>query len=408
MIEIVGGASITSKAPHRMLTGLRSVQATGSIVELEDRQRYRDFQMGLHGAIFGYAPDWWREALHQAVDAGVACSIAHRDERIVAEMLGQFYPDVEAVRFMLSGSDPNSAAVKIARAVTGRDRLLAFGYHGVSSAFASLPVGLDPDDNTRGTLRAEQDAYVPLDWLDFQKLDKTLVQPEKFPGTGAARVGPVACECDVAAVIVECPPDDGGREKAAQFLHACADKAHAVGALFILDEVVTGFRYGFGGAAGYYGLLGKVDLYAFGKTISNGYPISALAGKAEIMQELAGRPGIKGKTHYSGTWFGEPLGLAAARATLHQLLEEPPYDHLYELGEYLIEQWNRLKLPWKLVGHPTRPIVDPRADKTGFVDLRRHLFRKGFIVCDHPWFVTVAHAREDVDALVAAAKGWMA
>lgn len=396
-IEVTNGASITSKAPSRMLTGLRSLRTNGMYVQLEDGRWYTDWQAGLHGILYGAAPNWWRDAMQSAVQRGPASSITCADERIVAELLGTFYPDIKAVRFLANGSDPCAAAVKIARAYTGHDKLLTYGYHGTCSAYAAPPTPFDPDDNRRGTLAAERDAYVPLEWEGHKTIFDDLESK---------------MDNSIAAIIVECPPIDG--ENAAGFLWACANIAHDCGALFVLDEVVTAFRYGPGGAAEYYGLHGLVDLYCFGKTLGNGYPVAALAGKKEYMDELAGRPGQGGKVHWSGTWAGEPLGMAAAKATLRRLLEEPPWEHLYAIGEYLKGRWNDLGLPWQLVGHPTRPVLEaapcPPDDayqaRQDLTDLRRFLFQHGHIVCMHPWYVTMATTREDVDALVSAAGEW--
>lgn len=379
MVEITNGASITSKSPSRMLTGLHSIQARGNQVRLGDGCWYHDWQMGLRGELFGYAPAWWKDALLDAImNVGPASSITHRDERIVAEQLGVLYPDIESVRFMLNGSDPCAAAVKLTRAITGRDNILVYGYHGTASAFAAGPTEYDPDDNRLGTMQAERDAYEPLDWL----------------GTPL-----VEFEADeVAAVIVECPPVDGGREKATQWLNELADNAHAEGALFVLDEVVTGFRYAPGGASEYYQLQNKVDLYCFGKTLGNGFPISALAGKKNVMNWLASKPGGGGKVHWSNTFNGEPLGLAAAKATLRTLLDQRPWGDLCEMGEYLKDRWNSLSLPWTMVGHPTRPILE--GPDEGFDDLRRHLFQRGHILVKHPFFVTTETTKEDVNSLV--------
>ena len=107
----------------------------------------------------------------------------------------------------------------------------------------------------------------------------------------------------------------------------------------------------------------------------------------------------------SGTFFGAPICLEAAHATLRRLRSEPPWPHLYEVGEYLKKEWNAA-VPYQLVGHPTRPIIDDATKDDDFVSLRRYLFNRGNIVVDHPWYVSTAHKKEHVDALVAAAKEW--
>ena len=369
MIEIVNGASITSKSPKRTSTTLRSTYARGIRVRLEDGRLYNDWQMGLYGPIFGYAPDWWIKALRAATFSGPASSIPAEDEVRVANLLGILYPDIESVRFMLNGSDPNAAAVKLARALTGRDKVLKQGYHGFASCFS------DDDGDNKGHLQAEIDASPNLDFGDFEAL-KALD--------------------DCAAVIVELPAIMGDcydDQLARSFLHACADEAHSRGALFILDEVVTGFRLAGGGAAEVYDLFGKVDLYCFGKALGNGYPVACLAGKKDVMAPLAG-VGV----HFSATFFGEPMGLAAAEATLHHLIVDKPWPYLYEMGDALATTWNGAELPWRIAGHPVRPhLIGP---VEGFNEFRLAMFEQGHILFNYPWYMTTAHTEEDIDRLV--------
>jgi glutamate-1-semialdehyde aminotransferase len=384
MIEVTNGASITSKNAGRMLTGLRSIAAKGNKVQLEDGRWYTDWQMGLHGAVFGFAPHWWGRALSHAAECTASNSIACADERIVAELLGGFYPDIEAVRFMLNGSDPCAAASKLVRAITGRDRLLVFGYHGTASAYCTPPEvnarpGLASIDMRRGTLEAERAAFIPLDWLCAY--DAMTWQ-------------------DVAAVVIECPSIDGGRAQAGEWVRTLFTHAHEVGALTVLDEVVTGFRYGPGGASEYLGVShGMVDLYCFGKTMGNGYPVAALAGKKAVMDELA--HGV----HFSGTFFGEPLGMAVAKAVLARYNEIRPWAGLAETGRDLMTQWNRAGLECKLEGHPTRPELESLPEDFG--PLRRHLFRHKHIIVDHPWYVTTCTTDMDIRTLVERAAEWI-
>ncbi len=381
-MNITNRASITSKSPKRMLTHQRAVSAQGGTIELTDLKKYTDWQMGLRGDIYGYAPGWWKDALCAAVQDGPATSIVDINEQKAAKKLAELCPDIEAVRFMLNGSDPCGAAVKLARAITGRDKILTYGYHGTASAYAAPPTEFDSDDNRLGTLEAERENYHSLEWLEELSM-------------------PFSC---FAAVIIECPPVDSGRYVASQWLNELANHAHNQGTLFILDEVVTGFRYAPGGAAEYYDLQGKVDLYCFGKTLGNGYPVSALAGKESIMQWLAEKPGGGGKVHWSNTFNGEPLGMAAALATMSRLQTDSPWEHLYSTGEYLKEQWNALELPWQMAGHPTRLVL--QGPDEGLDDLRRHCFENGHILVKHPLYVTMATTRRDVDDLVKVVKKW--
>jgi len=383
-LEITNGASTTSRRPDRMLTEARTSMARGSVVFLGDDAARKDWQMGLHGAIYGYRPMWWRQAIIDAVSCTCATSFAAAGALRVADRLNMCYPTMEAVRFMVNGSDPCAAAVKLARAVTGRDNLLVFGYHGTASAYCTPPEvnarpGLPAIDMRRGTMKPEQNAFVPLRWLDtVTSLDIDWKH--------------------IAALVVECPPDDSGKPAARQWLRRLCARARRAGALVIMDEVVTGFRYQLEGATGYYGLHEHVDLVCLGKTLGNGYPVAALLGKKDIMDNLT--QGV----HFSGTFFGEPIGMAVASAFLEELHSAPPWGHLYDVGNYLKRKWNALGLEWRLVGHPTRPVLEPIAghspgERKRLNSLRRYLFERGHIIVDHPWYVTTEHTKADVRAL---------
>jgi len=385
MATVTNGASTTSRRPERMLTGLRAVEYSGCLVKLEDGRKYVDWSCGLAGPLFGSSPHYLMKALVDAVSwFSAPASIACRDERIAAEMVAQLYPCLgdKAVRWMCNGSDPCSAAAKLARAVTARTKIISYGYHGFGGTFASPPTDFDADDNRRGALPSQMENYIPLEWLGPGPDEDIFKQ--------------------ASAVIVECPPIDQGWDVSRQWLHTLADTAHEHGALFILDEVVTGFRYGPDGATGYYELGDKVDLWCFGKTIGNGFPVAALFGKPEIMDELT--RGV----HYSATHFGHPMGLAAVVATMRQMLGTGPWEQLKDTGRVLIKKFNDLDLPWRLAGHPTRPVVDPATltDADEFTAFRRHLLRLGHIFVDHPLYVNTAMTLDHINDLERMAWRW--
>ncbi|HID21072.1 MAG TPA: hypothetical protein EYP14_01545, partial [Planctomycetaceae bacterium] len=218
-MDVVNGASTTSRSPARTQTTTYAVAAFGNRFVTRRGQPVVDWQMGLYGPIYGYRPRFWTDALHAVAHSGPITSLPPVQEMELAALLSRFYPGFEAVRFFLNGSDPCAAAVKLARAVTDRDPIIVYGYHGTASAYAAPPTPFDPDDNRLGTLQAERDAYVPLPWLGLP------------PGGRAAFAR-------AAAVIVECPPiSDSDVGQTANWLSDIASAARAAGALFILDEV---------------------------------------------------------------------------------------------------------------------------------------------------------------------------
>ena len=363
MVEVTGGSSVSSKGTFKSWPSVYS--ARGNRLFLE-KGACVDWPMGLHGALYGYAPAWWVEALAQAADSGQTATLLRRDEQEVAYMLAGFYPQAEAVRFMCNGGDPCAAAAKIARAVTGRDKLLVYGYHGSYSGYCTPPE-VSGIEKRGGCLDAEKESFVPLDWGCY---------PSEINFD------------DVAAVVVEVPSE----QFPTCWLRDIADNVHRRGGLFILDEVKTAFRYGPDGAVGYYGLENRPDLICFGKTLGNGYPISCLAGRKDIMDELT-------KTvHYSGTFFAEPIGLAVAKATLRELSRNAPWSYIQSVSSLLINTWNRyFNLP-TMYGHPSRPELKELGPA-----LQSKLFQAGHLIMRAPWYVTTTTQVSDVNRLVEAA-----
>jgi glutamate-1-semialdehyde 2,1-aminomutase/spore coat polysaccharide biosynthesis protein SpsF len=277
------------------------------------------------------------------------------------------------VRFGKSGSDVTSAAVRVARAVTGRERVVAIGYHGwhdwyVGSTSRSL-----------GVPRAVRALVTAVPFGDVAALREAL-------GAGG-----------VACVTVE-------PGAPAEYLRELVALAHAHGALAVFDEVITGFRLAPGGAQEHYGV--RADLVCFGKALGNGMPISALAGRAEYMDVLE-------DVFFSGTHGGEALSLAAARAVLDVLADAPVHAHLWRLGGVLqtgvrsliaahgLAEWVTCagEPPWTLV-----LVREPDAAADGLPAktlLQQELVKRG-VLYNGSHFVSWAHTDADVELTLAA------
>jgi glutamate-1-semialdehyde aminotransferase len=318
----------------------------------------------------------------EAIELGPISSIVHELEYIVPEILAQLYPSLRncGIRWMSDGSAACGIAAKLAREYTGREKIVSQGYHGYHSIFATPPESATRAvvyDMRGGCLDAEKENLIPLEWL----------------GDMPANLD------DVAALFLETPPIDGGKEAASEWLCHVLNLARRYGIVTVLDEVVTGLRYGPSGALGYYGVEGLIDLVCFGKTLTNGaIDCAALVGRVDIMELLT-----KG-VHGSATFWGNPLALATVKAVLEQMFDFPPWRHLYSIGEYLKKKWNMLSLPYKLDGHPTRPVMTNVDDD--FDELQFYLFSKGYIIFAVPWYVTTATTKADVDSLIDAAGEW--
>lgn len=303
--QLIPGASQTmSKGPTQWAQGIAPTylsRADGCRVWDVDGNEYLDFPMALGPMILGHRHPAVNRAIVEQLESGITFTLPHPLEIDVAERLVAAVPGVERVRFAKTGSDATSAAIRLARALTGRDRVIAAGYHGWHDWYIGgtswqlgVPAGV-----------AELVEAVP--GLDLANLEQAL---RRHPD-------------QVAAVIVE---PAGAREPAPGQLQEVVELAHAHGALSIFDEIVTGLRLARGGAQAHYGA--RPDLTCLGKALGNGMPISALVGPARHMDALE-------RIFFSGTHGGETLSLAAAAATLDVFEHEPVNEHLWRVGRQL-------------------------------------------------------------------------
>jgi glutamate-1-semialdehyde aminotransferase len=370
-----------SKNPTQWSRGVAPaylVRGSGAHVWDVDGNRYLDFPMALGPVLLGHSHPAVTEAIERQLRDGIAFTLPHPIEVEVAERVVELIPEAERVRFAKTGSDATTAAVRLARACTGRDEVVVCGYHGWHDwyvASTSRAAGV-PE-----AVRALTDSFA---FNDLDSLDEAL---ERQSGR-------------TAAVVLE---PAGAEEPAPGFLEAVVERVHAAGALAIFDEIITGFRLAPGGAQERYGVI--ADLAAFGKALGNGMPISALAGRAELMDRLE-------DVFFSGTHGGEALSLAAARAVL-DTLDAAAYEQLYERGERLrvgvlgaIEETGVGEYV-VIGGAAPRTVVTVREpDGTGpglpaKTLVQQELLRHG-VLFNGSNFICLAHSDEDIDLAIEA------
>lgn len=268
-----------------------------------DGNEYVDFVNGLLPVILGYDdPDVTRAAVEQMA-RGVTFSLPTPLEIELAEKLRELIPCAEMVRFGKNGSDATSGAIRIARAATGRDRVAVCGYHGWQDWYIGATT------RNKGIPGAVCELTHKFPYNDIDALSGLL---EAHPG-------------EFAAVIMEAM---NAEEPKSGYLAGVQSLAREHGALFILDEIITGFRYHISGAQTVFGL--DPDLATFGKSMANGYPISAVVGKARYMNEME-------EIFFSSTFGGEAVSLAAALATITKMETQPVHATLERLGRRVID-----------------------------------------------------------------------
>lgn len=260
-----------------------------------DGNDYIDMVSAIMPVILGYRDPDVDLAIRRQLDKGIIFSLATKEEAELAELLCHHIPCAESVKFGKSGTDVTTAAIRLARAYTGRDHILVGGYHGWadwSMACSNRDAGIP----TRVKMMSK-----PLSSYD-----------QSYPE-------------HLAAIIVE--PNDNP-EKLKELREYCTKH----GIVLIFDEIITGFRYHMGGAQKLFDVL--PDLACFGKAMGNGMPISAVVGRREIMRLMQPPNNI----FYSGTMFGESLSIAAAIATIQKLDRTRAIRDIWERGDLLAEE----------------------------------------------------------------------
>ena len=318
-----------AKGPQQNVKGIAPkylVRGKGSHVWDVDGNEYIDFNMGIGPLSLGYAYDKVDEAIKQQLKDGITFSLMHPLEVEVAELLNKIIPNAESVRYSKSGADVTSAAIRVARAYTKRNKILCCGYHGWHDWYISVT------DRNAGIPNVIQDLTFTFNYNDIQSVIDSI-------------------DDDTAAVILEPFVFEAPKDNFLQKLREICDKN---GTLLIFDEMWTGFRIALGGAQEYFGI--KADLATFSKAIANGMPIGVLVGRKDVMSVL------EKDVFFFTTFGGEALSLAAVKATINELKEKDVPQYFASKGKKLKEGYNQiaqeLKMPYtKCIGYECRSLM---------------------------------------------------
>lgn len=343
-----------------------------------DGNEYVDLVCGLLPVVLGYRDPDVDAAIREQLACGITLSLPSPLETRLAEMLIDIIPCAQSVRFGKNGTDATSAAVRLARAFTGRDKIMVCGYHGWQDWY----IGSTSRD--KGVPKAVRDLTFPVAFNDLDAVRSLLAQ---HPG-------------EFAALLME---PMNATDPQAGYLDSLKELLHAHGALFMFDEIITGFRYALGGAQSYFNVT--PDLASFGKAMGNGMPISAIVGREDIMAEME-------EIFFSGTFGGEALSLAASIAVIDKMKREPVIERLWQTGEFLSRESQGLfarhgladvlslcgKAPWKILAVKDHPKARKEAIKTC---LAQAMFKRGtLLLASHN--VCYAHGAADLSRVLKA------
>jgi glutamate-1-semialdehyde 2,1-aminomutase len=386
--------------------------ARGAYLSDVDGNEYLDFVGSWGPLILGHAHPAVVERISAAASSGTSFGAPCRAEIELAERIVAMYPHIEQARCVSSGTEAVMSAIRLARGYTGRDLIVKFSgcYHGhADHLLVSAGSGLV-------TLGNPSSAGVPDKFTELTRvlpLDDQAAVSELFAREGG----------DIAAVIVEpVPANNGLLLQDPGFLEHLRYLCDEAGALLILDEVISGFRLGPGGAAERYGV--RPDIATFGKVIGGGMPVGAFGSTREIMRRLS----PEGDVYQAGTLSGNPVAMSAGLASLDVLEKENGWQKLEALGSYLDERIGPVvagadipaclirigSIFWIALLTRTAPrSAEALHEQTGaaYAPLFHHALTHNVALAPSAFevgFLSLAHERGDIDTLANALEGGFA
>jgi glutamate-1-semialdehyde aminotransferase len=350
---------------------LYGAEAAGAYIDDVDGNRYLDFLCAYGTIILGHRHPAVDDAAVAEIRRGFAVSMAKPLQVELTRKLVDLIPGAELAVLLKTGSDATGAAVRMARAHTGRDVVLRWGYQGWHDWCAVKRRGIPPEVSRL------------TDTFDYGAIDSVVAAFERHRG-------------NVAAVVMM--PFET-EQPSPEFLEAVRDIAHHSGAVFVLDEIRSGFRVALGGAQELLGV--RADLVTVGKAMANGYAISAVLGRRDVMTSF-------GDVHISSTFYANSLAMAASLATIAVLEQTSALGDVAALGSRLQAGLRDVvrdyALPAQVVGVAQMPFVrftDPAAQRVFY----RETIRRGVLFHpNHHWYLSAAMTPGDIDHALTASR----
>ncbi len=357
------------------------VRGAGARLWDADGNEYIDYALGQGPMLLGHSHAAIDGAVAMACTQGMVYAGQHPLEVVAAERFCQAVGWADQVRFGMTGTEVVQAALRVARANTGRKQVIRAvgGYHGWSDSILLDPSSPTPIPGSVGQVPEALDGTLLVPWDDIEAVEAAIARNEG----------------DVAAIILEpVMLNAGAREPSAGYLESLRRICTEHGIVLIFDEVITGFRLALGGAAEYYGV--QPDLATYGKAMAGGWPVAAFAGRGHLMVGLG-----DGSVNHAGTFNSSVMATAAVVATLSILTADPPYERLAaygsELMEALVAVGERRGIRIKVQGVPMAFSVTAHPDDVSAPILHRELAAAGlWTTARGVWFVSDAHREPEL------------
>jgi glutamate-1-semialdehyde 2,1-aminomutase len=351
-------------------------RGSGSRLWDADGKEYIDYALGQGPMLLGHSNASIDGAVAMACTQGMIYAGQHPLEVVAAERFCSAVKWADQLRFGMTGTEVVQAALRAARAATGRSTIIrAVGhYHGWSDSILLDMTATSPVPGSAGQLPEALGGTTVVPWDDVAAVETALAE----------------CRGDVAAIILEpVMLNTGAREPSPGYLESLRRICTENDIVLIFDEVITGFRLALGGAAEYYGV--EPDLATYGKAMAGGWPVAAFAGRAHLLEGVG-----KGSVNHAGTFNASVMATAAVVATLSILEADPPYDRLRAYGDELmpalVQIGERHGIPLRVTGVPMAFTVTTDPDFLSARDLHHELAASGLWTTTRGlWFLSDAH-----------------
>ena len=372
-----------------------------------DGNRYIDYVCSWGPLILGHAHPQVVDAIKRAAENGTSFGAPTEAENTLARMIVEAFPSIDMLRCVSSGTEATMSALRLARAYTGRDKIVKFqgGYHGHADALlvaaGSGAMAHGVPDSAGVTDSFAKDTLI----AEYNDLSSVEAHVQAYPD-------------QIACVIVEPVAGNMGVvPPAPDFLPGLRRLSSEIGALLVFDEVITGFRVAYGGAQHLYDV--SPDITCLGKIIGGGMPVGAYGARRDIMEKVS----PLGPMYQAGTLSGNPVAMAAGITTLEILQTQAVYEELESKARRLEEGFQRVfaraETPLRInrVGSMMTLFFNPgevtgwpsvsASDRDGFAGFFHRMLDEGVYLPPSPFeamFVSTAHSEADIDATIEAAE----